>query len=101
MERNDPRFPDRPQHEDFWRISEAFGLTDGRADAGESFTAIVSDHVDEASLIYVAQQRALRVLGGAALSPQLMALYADAFVTGVVYQKLGGHQPVATEGEQR
>lgn len=37
---NDPRFPDRPQHPDFWRIADALTALDGRAEGGKERTDV-------------------------------------------------------------
>lgn len=86
---NDPRFPDRPTHPDFWRISESVLQLDGKADEGaQSFDTIVYPLVDVRSLGYMAHQRALR-MGTGFVSE---TLYLDGFLAGVLFQQKGGHR---------
>lgn len=94
---NDPRFPKRPTHPDFWRISEVVLQQDGNATEGAKSTEeIVKDTVDLESLTYFAMQR-----GGMAcqasrlpesLAPVLGSVWMDAFIAGAQFQKRGGHQ---------
>lgn len=94
----DPRFPDRPQHPDFWRISQVVLELDGNASEGNmSVSEIVADLVDEKSLIYMTEQRALwakQNLPGLTLAygPALGAIWATAFTAGIRFQQEGGHR---------
>ena len=87
---SDPRFPDRPNHPDFYLISQALIDTDARADAGEDLGSIVSDVVDPASLLYAADQRALRMapFASQAESAKMKSIWIDAFNAGAVYRDL-------------
>lgn len=95
---NDPRFPDRPTHPDFWRISEVVLQNDGQATESpkRSMEDIVRDTVDPESLSYFAMQRAgtyCQAMGlPESLVPVLGSLWLDAFVAGARYQQRGGHQ---------
>lgn len=84
----DPRFPDRPDHPDFWRLSKAVIANDDAADQGVPIEKIMTDlGIDPKSVQYMAEQRMLRALGHNFVSPQakvlLMGLWIDAFVAGV------------------
>jgi hypothetical protein len=95
---NDPRFPDRPNHPDFWRLAEVGMAHD--ADAIEKrggLQQVIASIIDERSLLYAAEHR----LGnGGALTPgmssmqkaRLMAIFVDAFCLGADFIKRGGHR---------
>jgi hypothetical protein len=94
---NDPRFPGRPTHPDFWRMSEVVLQNDGEATEGaQSMEEIVKDTVDLESLTYFAMQRAGIYCKGMGLPesmvPVLGSLWLDAFMAGAKFQKRGGHQ---------
>lgn len=89
----DPRFPDRPTHEDFIRLSEAVQTHDAMAEQlGVGTFDIIG--VDEESLTYVIKNRFGIILQtGIAPTgtdrahlrdahPFLMVLYLDAFALG-------------------
>lgn len=94
---NDPRFPKRPTHPDFWRISEVVLQNDGGADEGKKpLEEIVKDTVDMESLTYFAMQRGGMACQRAglpeALTPVLGSIWMDAFMAGARFQQRGGHQ---------
>jgi len=79
----DPAFPDRPDHPDFWRLSETILYMDGAAESGQSYDEIMDKHMDAESLIYMADQRVRRaMMSQASASEIVMALYLDAFALG-------------------
>jgi hypothetical protein len=114
--------PARPDHPDFWRMSEVRLMLDGRTqnpdvsdeERQKSFTELYGDAADIESITYMAFMRTLKAFGpeGAAKMEEalaqlagttssrltmqqrttVMALYMEAFVTGVEFQKRGGHQ---------
>lgn len=88
---NDPRFPDRPTHDDFWRISEAVLHNDGAATEGNlDVTDIYADGIaDLQSALYMARARA-QMMGASEV--QGAALWLDAFAAGVRFQQAGGHR---------
>lgn len=96
----DPRFPDRPQTPDYWRIVEVVNQQDGRyTEDGQEMPQIVADIVDEKAVTYMAMNRALMVqkLAGAAqpddtLTQVLASVWVDAFTAGVRFEKAGGHR---------
>lgn len=67
---NDPRFPDRPSHPDFWALSDIILSMDGGAgEGGETFfERSMSEAIDLDSLQYMAKNRGIRmvsmILGG-------------------------------------
>lgn len=82
---SDPRFPDRPQHPDFWKMVAAMNYLDGEAlEGGRSAEDILSQYADPASVAYLARQRMLRALGDGIMDPRAVALslYVDAFALG-------------------
>lgn len=84
---NDPRFPNRPQHPDFWRMSECILRIDGAAsEGGESIEDILG--ADMASFMYAAQERvrmARDKVGAGTLQVLLLSVYVDAFALGKLY----------------
>jgi hypothetical protein len=94
----DPRFPNRPNHPDFWLMSQAIVDTDAQSETGQAAPDIMGRLVDVESLTYVAEQRALRAAprletGGLVFrNPQNMSILAglwiDAFVAGARFQHL-------------
>lgn len=59
---NDPQFPARPQHPDFWKLSDVILQLDSQGEAeSDAFATAVGEVVDMESLQYMAYQRALRV----------------------------------------
>lgn len=94
---NDPRFPKRPDHPDFWRISEVVLQHDGEAVEGKlPLEEIVKDTVDPTSLTYFAMQRAGMTCQKAgmpeSLAPVLGSVWLDGFMAGAKFQQRGGHQ---------
>lgn len=91
----DPRFPDRPQHPDFWRMSEVVLGQD--ADSGaKTLEEVVGDLVDFPSLEYMAAQRAAQLRRHSHLSEQAaiaaMAAWLTGFAAGAEFQRRGGHR---------
>jgi hypothetical protein len=87
----DPNFPDRPQHEDFQRISEIVRRFDELADKGMDLMDVaILKGLDMASLVYMAKQRALRALNSYLDYPadatneetRLAASWLDGFMAG-------------------
>lgn len=103
---NDPRFPDRPNHADFWSLSEIVLWLDGQAEARagqDPFEYPITDvGIDRASLEYMAEQRAARfvtvlqtgnkpVLGSRIVTGFLVrfiaGLYQEAFIVGAKWER--------------
>lgn len=89
---NDPRFPNRPQHEDFWRLSEIILQLDAEAqatgviDISDVVQKLVGADLD--SIHYMAVQRALFIRGAAGLGTEQMAAgWIDGFLAGVLFQQ--------------
>ncbi len=87
-------FP-RPEHDDFWLLSEVILDSDVEATT-ESLLEAVRDYVDLQSLTYMAQQRAIRALGISSMDEltdsreetvTLAAAWMDAFVVGVRFER--------------
>jgi hypothetical protein len=83
--RVDPKFPQRPTHEDFQRLSNVVQGMDLRAEAGADIPDIHG--LDDQSVNYFIYNR-LGVLGekiGANLqTPLMMAIYLDALTVGTL-----------------
>lgn len=98
----DPRYPDRPQTPDFWRLSEVSLEQDARAVESNDVGEILAELVDEPSLLYLAQNRIQIAFGlsadvvGPDLFAILMGIYYDAFAKGAAFQQRGGHRPNET-----
>jgi hypothetical protein len=87
---NDPRFPNRPSHPDFWRLVEVINHLDGEATEGhKSLEDILGQDIDLDSLFYMADQRVLRsrIPNSPVLRYAALALYLDAFALGYHYAK--------------
>lgn len=59
----DPRFPDRPTHPDFAKLSEAVIANDKVVEASEddlAFERFARQYIDMRSLVYMADQRTRR-----------------------------------------
>lgn len=82
---NDPRFPGRPNHPDFWRLSSAVLKLDGQS-TDKEFPEIMAPLVDVASLTYMATNRVSR------FPVHPAAVWMDGFAAGVVFQQEGGHR---------
>lgn len=93
---NDPAYPARPQHPDFWRLVEVITQLDGAVtEGGKAPQEILAADVDLDSLMYLIQQRVLRVTMAApalqSVEPALMAVYLEAFALGTRFAQRGGH----------
>jgi hypothetical protein len=97
------RRPQRPEHPDFWRLSEIVLANDGRMDAAPRrekervWKETTGSVIDVPSITYMATQRAIKLLGpptpaNLAQHSAVAALYIDAFVTGAMFEQRGGKQ---------
>lgn len=82
--------PERPEHPDFWLISQAVIDNDVTVDDGTSLQDATAPFVDFESVFCAALQRAQRVSGIMPESTRraLAVVWVDAFVTGVRYERL-------------
>ena len=94
----DPAFPDRPQHPDFWRLSESALLLDGRVNSGQTPGEAGAEFVDWESAKYMIEQRTAFLLrqSGYGDAPAVLhtLMYAAMFsglVQGIVFEQHGGH----------
>lgn len=79
--------PGRPQHPDFWKLSDLQLALDGEAtEGGRSAEQIVGEIIDIEVLTYWAKQRLL-FFGVTRPSPGWVAFYLDAFTTGARWQE--------------
>jgi hypothetical protein len=84
----DPRFPDRPQHPDFWTLSRIINELDDLAETKGWLVATSTVPVDIESMVYMARQRAamaLDLLKGSDDTERMGLLWMDAFILGVRY----------------
>lgn len=91
-----PEF-NRPEHPDFWLLSQTVIDNDALSDNGGSFDGIISEIVDVESLLYMGDQRMLRsraMLGRMDDNTKacLIAMFIDGFMIGAKYQKLKGEK---------
>jgi hypothetical protein len=91
---NDPRFPQRPQHPDFWAIVDAVNHLDARAtEDKQPLPQILNElvDVDEESLTYIATMRAIKAVELLHLPSRfesaLASTFINAFSTGVLFQR--------------
>lgn len=92
---NDPRFPDRPEHPDFWRLVSAALKHDGDAsESDKSIEEIIGELIDPASLLYMCEQRAAVMAQRMGLAPAgqavVNAALIDGILTGIHYER---HKP--------
>lgn len=96
-------FKNRPDHPDFWRISEIVLANDGRMDdtppsrKEQVWKETTGSVVDIESITYMASQRVIRLLGpptpaSVKMHSAVTALVIDAFVTGAMFEQRGGKQ---------
>jgi hypothetical protein len=90
------KFPNRPDHLDFWRMSDVVLRLDGAADNGRELSETADGVVDLDSLVYMAEQRcalfaqALKL--PTSVTAALVTVYVASFLTGVEFEKEGGHR---------
>lgn len=93
---NDPRFPNRPTHPDFWRLSEVLTYLDGEAvESGRPLMEIAGELVDLKALTYVARMRAKKARESVLQTDpetQLAATFLNAALVGILFQQRGGHR---------
>ena len=101
----------RPDHPDFWRISEIYLESDAAMDEAEGdqkdvvWHDRVSDVVDLNSAMYAAMNRTMLAFGNPMASEggpagkitlrqhaAVSALWVEAFMAGAMFQQRGGHQ---------
>lgn len=90
---NDPKFPDRPQHPDFWKLAEVILEMDGIFDESggdEYFEKFLKTEIDPDSIIYMAMQRGMRLKD--VVPTSLAALYIEAFLVGRIYERRYGQR---------
>lgn len=106
----DPRFPDRPQHPDFWDLSQIAIGYDERVEQGPKpqVKELVSEAVDFESLLYIARGRASKIAGGDPhILSAIIAGMLDGFLLGYrLHEKRGtivitGDGPADPDGEHR
>ena len=108
---NDPRFPDRPSHPDFWRLGESSMQKDGAVrEDGKSIDEVASGLIDMESVIYAGMVRAAQAVrqmnlvdemkrarnNPARMEEILVSVIAGSFMdgvtTGIRFEKAGGHR---------
>lgn len=103
---HDPNFPDRPQHPDFWRLSEIILKQDGRVeditsleDANDMIPRMIQEQIDQTSLEYMSMVRSHRMLdslrkAGLPFYPEvaMTSMFLQGVLVGIEFQKAGGHR---------
>lgn len=98
----DPRFPERPDRPEFWRLAGIVSRHDSRLDAltggakEAEWQAIMGQYVPTDVAAYVAFQRALRAVGAVTRGDvvgnfhelaRLSAVWLDGFAAGAAYAR--------------
>jgi len=99
----DPNFPDRPEHPDFWGLSEIITTMDDTADTKGPHIVWQEDGVDITSLTYMARQRALRaknLLVGATEKEKLTIMWLDAFTAGLRFARKQAQPTITIDDSQ-
>jgi hypothetical protein len=82
----------RPDHPDFWLLSQAIIAMDAQARSGQGAEDIIGRYLDPDSVAYVAVQRAMRAsdgrFGGRGSTPQLAGTWIDGLLAGMAVQGL-------------
>lgn len=92
--------PDRPDHPDFWRMSEVvLGLDSEAMEDGKDIPRIADGRIDMETLEYMAEHRVgtfLEAIGVKDMPPFLVSLLETMFVTsiitGIEFERRGGHR---------
>jgi hypothetical protein len=88
---NDPRFPDRPNSPQFWRLVEIGLRHDGLADelGQAAIETVIEKYIPYQDAVYYAQQRTGQAGGIVGIDPRIGAFVAatwlDAFCKGAEY----------------
>lgn len=85
----DERFPDRPQTEDFWRLSDAVLQNDAIA-TEQGIEAAMKGLIDIDSAVYMGVQRA--GMAGMIHDPRVVSMWLDGVALGIRFQQAGGHR---------
>lgn len=83
----------RPQHPDFWALSDIILQNDGKTeDAGFDLLAFINEMADSDSVVYMARQRAMRATPDLMLQILLAGMWIDAFTVGyrLAQRRTGG-----------
>jgi hypothetical protein len=91
-------FPGRPDHPDFWLLSQAVLDQDAQADSGQPVQDMLARRIDPDAAVYMAGQRALRLQRALridpASQPQLAAAWIDGLLAGMAFQYLKAAQDI-------
>jgi hypothetical protein len=87
---HDPRFPDRPQHQDFWNLVDVVNQLDARGTEDQQpLPEVLSslEIIDTDSLIYMARMKAIQA--GEMDEPEiaLISMFVSAFAAGVLFER--------------
>lgn len=96
----DEHHPDRPQHPDFWHLSEVILEMDGDfyEEPGD-FEKYIASEIDLESLFYTATQRAIRLQGRSVGS--IAAIYMEAVLVGMRYERRYGKKKSDKNGDEK
>jgi hypothetical protein len=78
----------RPEHPDFWLLSQQALDNDAAADSGQDIGDILGRQLDPDSVFYMATQRAARIMAQARgpAGVALAAAWIDGLMTGIGFQ---------------
>jgi hypothetical protein len=93
----DSRFPNRPQHPDYWRLADVLNYLDGETtEGGKGLPEIVEGVIDLNSLTYAAGMRSLKARQLLDLprgsEAALASMFVNGFLAGIRFEKEGGHR---------
>lgn len=103
MNNDDPDFPDRPDHPDFRALSAVIIATDTAAAEWPVQKVLDSLRFDTASMTYMAQQRAIRMIRNTttpATDQELVNAMASVWMDGFVAGLKVGDERTRIENEQ-
>lgn len=111
--REDPNFPDRPQHPDFWKMAAVIKQNDRISDLGTEHRSglAATIQVDVESLGYMAKNRAMRAQellshrdDGVPIPERdrLIMMWIDAFTAGMRFAQIEADgRPIQPDGNRR
>lgn len=93
------KFPNRPDHPDFWRLSDCVLRLDGASQEAtdNAFESALADTCDETSLLYMGAQRVLRMCAAIGIADReqiaaVLAVWCEGFIVGSRFEKKGGRR---------
>lgn len=94
----DPRFPRRPTHPDYLRLTEVVSRLDRQAEAAGAVDVVMAEFADAESVTYMAVQRAKYIARDAEEHQRLASMYLDAFAAGAAFERERAKRDAAEVG---